>query len=63
MEVDISCNFLLIVTQPGEGPCSVAAQSNSPGHNKSIDQSVSKSVNQSVNQGSKQAGRQSYFLS
>jgi hypothetical protein len=38
VEVDISRNFLLIVTQPGEGFCNVATQSNSPRYNQSIDQ-------------------------
>jgi hypothetical protein len=44
LEVGISRNFLLSVTQPGEGLCSVATQSNSPRHSKSVSQSINQSI-------------------
>jgi len=44
LEVGISHNFLRIVTQPGEGLCSVATHRNSPRHRKSITQSINQSI-------------------
>jgi hypothetical protein len=45
LEVGISHNVLQIVTQPGEGLCSVATQSNSPRHSRSVTHSINQSIN------------------